>query len=151
MEARRYRYYEVWPIVFACWRRAILPRCCRNGPCRRTRNVAEHISSWADLITPHFTISEWEAAAAAEGKLSLDLYAACVVVGIEDLYPPIAYPTLTPQDRERLLGAALFCPCRGRAGAGLDGGAVGAVFNSGYLLWRSDIEIEGFVKRSAAA
>lgn len=59
MEARRYRYYEVW---------ANRVRIIETGyfaPMLSARTVppdkewAEHIS--ADLLTPHFTISEWEA------------------------------------------------------------------------------------------
>ena len=59
MEARRYRYYEVW---------ANRVRVLETGyfaPMLSHRNIppdkewAEHIS--ADLISPRFTISEWEA------------------------------------------------------------------------------------------
>lgn len=59
MEARRYRYYEVW---------ANRVRVLETGyfaPMLSSRTIppdtewAEHISS--DLISPHFTISEWEA------------------------------------------------------------------------------------------
>lgn len=59
MEARRYRYYEVW---------ANRVRVLETGyyaPMLSARTVppdkewAEHIA--ADLISPHFTISEWEA------------------------------------------------------------------------------------------
>jgi uncharacterized membrane protein len=59
MEARRYRYYEVW---------ANRVRVVETGyfaPMLSARSIppdkewAEHIS--ADLISPHFTISEWEA------------------------------------------------------------------------------------------
>lgn len=59
MEARRYRYYEVWA------NRVRIVETGYFAPMLSARTVppdkewAEHIS--ADLVTPHFTISEWEA------------------------------------------------------------------------------------------
>jgi len=59
MEARRYRYYEVWA------NRVRILETGYFGPMLSHRTIppdkewADHLSS--DLITPHFTISEWEA------------------------------------------------------------------------------------------
>jgi uncharacterized membrane protein len=58
MEARRYRYYEIWSsrvrVVETGYFAQILTP---DGP--SDKQWAEHLAN--DLITPHFTISEWEA------------------------------------------------------------------------------------------
>jgi uncharacterized membrane protein len=58
MEARRYRYYEIWSsrvrvIETGYFARMLSPQSTID------KEWAEHLA--ADLITPHFTISEWEA------------------------------------------------------------------------------------------
>ena len=58
MEARRYRYYEIWSsrvrvLETGYFARLLLP----EG--EQDEEWAEHLAR--DLITPHFTISEWEA------------------------------------------------------------------------------------------
>jgi uncharacterized membrane protein len=58
MEARRYRYYEIWSsrvrvIETGYFARLLGPQSAID------REWAEHLM--ADLLTPHFTISEWEA------------------------------------------------------------------------------------------
>lgn len=58
MEARRYRYYEIWSsrvrvIETGYFARLLSPQSVID------KDWAEHLA--ADLITPHFTISEWEA------------------------------------------------------------------------------------------
>jgi uncharacterized membrane protein len=58
MEARRYRYYELWSsrvrvIETGYFARILAPQTTID------REWAEHLA--ADLMTPHFTISEWEA------------------------------------------------------------------------------------------
>ncbi|HEX8097105.1 MAG TPA: DUF2270 domain-containing protein [Pyrinomonadaceae bacterium] len=58
MEARRYRYYEIWSsrvrvLETGFFSQLLTPEAATN------QGWAEHLSS--DLITPHFTISEWEA------------------------------------------------------------------------------------------
>jgi uncharacterized membrane protein len=60
MEARRYRYYEIWSnrvrMIETSYFAAIMgPEANSVGD----EQWAEHLAS--DLITPHFTISEWEA------------------------------------------------------------------------------------------
>lgn len=59
MEARRYRYYEIWSsrvriLETAYFAPMLMPE---NRPAEEA--WAEHLA--ADLITPHFTITEWEA------------------------------------------------------------------------------------------
>ena len=58
MEARRYRYYELWSsrvrvLETGYFARILAPQTTID------REWAEHLA--ADLMTPHFTISEWEA------------------------------------------------------------------------------------------
>ncbi len=58
MEARRYRYYELWSsrvrvLETGYFARILAPHTTID------REWAEHLA--ADLMTPHFTISEWEA------------------------------------------------------------------------------------------
>ncbi len=58
MEARRYRYYEIWSsrvrvIETGYFAQMLSPQSAVD------KDWAEHLA--ADLITPHFTISEWEA------------------------------------------------------------------------------------------
>jgi uncharacterized membrane protein len=58
MEARRYRYYEIWSsrvrvLETGYFAQLLGPQATIN------KEWAEHLA--ADLITPHFTISEWEA------------------------------------------------------------------------------------------
>ena len=58
MEARRYRYYEIWSsrvrVVETGYFAQIL-----SPESNSDRQWAEHLAN--DLMTPHFTISEWEA------------------------------------------------------------------------------------------
>jgi uncharacterized membrane protein len=59
MEARRYRYYEIWSsrvrvIETGYFANILMPE---NRPA--DESWAEHLA--ADLTTPHFTITEWEA------------------------------------------------------------------------------------------
>jgi uncharacterized membrane protein len=59
MEARRYRYYEIWSsrvriLETGYFANILMPE---NRPADEA--WAEHLA--ADLITPHFTITEWEA------------------------------------------------------------------------------------------
>ena len=59
MEARRYRYYEIWSnrvrmLETGYFAQMLLPERVSSDD-----SWAEHLA--ADLITPHFTITEWEA------------------------------------------------------------------------------------------
>jgi uncharacterized membrane protein len=59
MEARRYRYYEVWANRVRILETGYFAPMLSHRTIPPDKEWAEHIS--ADLITPHFTISEWEA------------------------------------------------------------------------------------------
>lgn len=59
MEARRYRYYEVWAHRVRVLETGYFAQMLSNQTIPPDKEWAEHIS--ADLLSPHFTISEWEA------------------------------------------------------------------------------------------
>ncbi|MBK7393768.1 MAG: DUF2270 domain-containing protein [Chloracidobacterium sp.] len=59
MEARRYRYYEVWANRVRVLETGYFAPMLSHRTVPPDKDWAEHIA--ADLITPHFTISEWEA------------------------------------------------------------------------------------------
>lgn len=59
MEARRYRYYEVWANRVRVLETGYFAPMLSHGTVAPDKEWAEHIS--ADLISPRFTISEWEA------------------------------------------------------------------------------------------
>jgi len=59
MEARRYRYYEIWSSRVRVLETGYLAQMLSPDGVEQDREWAEHLAN--DLITPHFTISEWEA------------------------------------------------------------------------------------------
>ena len=59
MEARRYRYYEVWANRVRILETGYFAPMLSHQTMPPDKEWAEHIS--ADLLSPHFTISEWEA------------------------------------------------------------------------------------------
>ncbi len=59
MEARRYRYYEVWANRVRVLETGYFAPMLSHRTIPPDKEWADHISS--DLISPHFTISEWEA------------------------------------------------------------------------------------------
>lgn len=59
MEARRYRYYEVWASRVRVLETGYFAPMLSHRTIAPDQEWADHIS--ADLISPHFTISEWEA------------------------------------------------------------------------------------------
>ncbi len=59
MEARRYRYYEIWSSRVRVLETGYLAQMLAPDGVEQDREWAEHLAS--DLLTPHFTISEWEA------------------------------------------------------------------------------------------
>jgi uncharacterized membrane protein len=59
MEARRYRYYEVWANRVRRLETGYFAPMLSPRTVAPDKEWADHVS--ADLITPHFTISEWEA------------------------------------------------------------------------------------------
>lgn len=59
MEARRYRYYEIWSSRVRVLETGYFAQLLAPESIPPDESWAEHLA--ADLITPHFTISEWEA------------------------------------------------------------------------------------------
>lgn len=59
MEARRYRYYEVWANRVRILETGYFAPMLSHRTIPPDKEWADHIS--ADLLSPHFTISEWEA------------------------------------------------------------------------------------------
>lgn len=59
MEARRYRYYEIWASRVRVIETGYFAQMLAPGGVLRDQEWASHLAS--DLLTPHFTISEWEA------------------------------------------------------------------------------------------
>ena len=59
MEARRYRYYEIWSSRVRVLETGYFAQLLAPEGAAPEEAWAKHLA--ADLITPHFTISEWEA------------------------------------------------------------------------------------------
>jgi uncharacterized membrane protein len=59
MEARRYRYYEIWSSRVRILETGYFAQLLLPESRPPEESWAEHLA--ADLITPHFTITEWEA------------------------------------------------------------------------------------------
>ena len=59
MEARRYRYYEIWSSRVRVIETGYLARMLAPEAVPADKDWASHLAS--DLLTPHFTISVWEA------------------------------------------------------------------------------------------
>jgi uncharacterized membrane protein len=59
MEARRYRYYEIWSNRVRVLETGYLASLLAPESVPRDQEWASHLAS--DLLTPHFTISVWEA------------------------------------------------------------------------------------------
>jgi uncharacterized membrane protein len=59
MEAKRYRYYEVWANRVRVLETGYFAPMLSHRTLPPDKEWADHISS--DLLSPHFTISEWEA------------------------------------------------------------------------------------------
>jgi uncharacterized membrane protein len=59
MEARRYRYYEIWSSRVRVMETGYLARMLAPDAVPPDKEWASHLAS--DLLTPHFTISVWEA------------------------------------------------------------------------------------------
>lgn len=59
MEARRYRYYEIWASRVRVMETGYFAQMLAPDSVPRDQEWASHLAS--DLLTPHFTISVWEA------------------------------------------------------------------------------------------
>jgi uncharacterized membrane protein len=128
MEARRYRYYEVWANRVRVLETGYFAPMLSHRTIPPDQEWAEHIS--ADLLTPHFTISEWEAVGRRLRANYLWIFILLAVSWTLKIYiHPSPIPTLTPQDIDRFW-EVFFA----RAQVGLAPGwfviLVGTIFNS---------------------
>ncbi|MEO8648614.1 MAG: DUF2270 domain-containing protein [Acidobacteriota bacterium] len=127
MEARRYRYYEVWANRVRVLETGYFAPMLSHRTIPPDSEWAEHVS--ADLITPHFTISEWEAVGRRLRANYLWIFTLLALSWSLKIYiHPSPIPTLTAEDRR--LFWDIF---EKRATVGLAPGwlvmTVGAVFN----------------------
>ncbi len=127
MEARRYRYYEVWANRVRILETGYFAPMLSHRTMPPDKEWADHIA--ADLITPHFTISEWEAVGRRLRANYLWIFILLALSWTLKIYiHPFPIPVVTPQDMEKFW-ELLFA----RAQVGLAPGwlvvFLGAVFN----------------------
>ena len=127
MEARRYRYYEVWANRVRVLETGYFAPMLSHRTIPPDKEWADHIS--ADLLSPHFTISEWEAIGRRLRANYLWIFMLLALSWSLKVYVhPSPIPTTSPADRERFW--ELFLD---RAQVGLAPGwlviLVGALFN----------------------
>ena len=127
MEARRYRYYEVWANRVRVLETGYFAPMLSHRTIPPDKEWAEHIS--ADLIAPHFTISVWEALGRRLRANYLWIFILLALSWALKIYiHPSPIPTLTTEDR-RLFWDVF----EKRATVGLAPGwfvmAVGVIFN----------------------
>ncbi|MDM7923804.1 MAG: DUF2270 domain-containing protein [Pyrinomonadaceae bacterium] len=127
MEARRYRYYEVWANRVRVLETGYFAPMLSHRTIPPDKEWADHIS--ADLLTPHFTISEWEAIGRRLRANYLWIFILLALSWALKVYVhPSPIPTASPADLERFW--ELFM---NRAQVGLAPGwlviLAGAIFN----------------------
>jgi uncharacterized membrane protein len=132
MEARRYRYYEVWANRVRILETGYFAPMLSHRTIPPDKEWAEHISS--DLVTPHFTISEWEAVGRRLRANYLWIFILLALSWTLKIYiHPDPIPTITDEDR-RVFWDVVFQ----RAQVGLAPGwlvvLVGAVFNAALIF-----------------
>lgn len=128
MEARRYRYYEVWANRVRILETGYFAPMLSHQTIPPDKEWAEHIS--ADLISPHFTISEWEAVGRRLRANYLWIFVLLALSWSLKIYiHPSPIPTTSMLDRERFWGLLLQ-----RAQVGPAPGwlviSVGVIFNA---------------------
>jgi uncharacterized membrane protein len=127
MEARRYRYYEVWANRVRVLETGYFAPMLSHRTIPPDKEWADHIS--ADLVTPHFTISEWEAVGRRLRANYLWIFILLALSWALKIYiHPSPIPAVSELDRERFW-QVLF----DRAQVGIAPGwlviFVGAMFN----------------------
>jgi uncharacterized membrane protein len=124
MEARRYRYYEIWSSRVRVLETGYFAQLLAPEGAVSEEAWAKHLA--ADLITPHFTISEWEAVGRRLRRNYLWLFALLALSWNLKVY---LYP----------FPAASFDKFIDRAAVGLIPGwlvfVIGFVFNSTLLFF----------------
>lgn len=100
MEARRYRYYEVWANRVRVLETGYFAPMLSHRTIPPDKEWADHIS--ADLLTPHFTISEWEAIGRRLRANYLWIFVLLALSWSLKVYVhPSPIPTTSPADLER--------------------------------------------------
>lgn len=132
MEARRYRYYEVWANRVRVLETGYFAPMLSQRTIPPDQEWAEHIS--ADLLTPHFTISVWEALGRRLRANYLWIFILLALSWTLKIFiHPSPIPTLTALDRDRFW-ELLFA----RAQVGIAPGwfvvLVGALFNAAIFF-----------------
>ncbi len=98
MEARRYRYYEVWANRVRVLETGYFAPMLSHRTIAPDKEWAEHIS--ADLIAPHFTISVWEALGRRLRANYLWIFVLLAVSWTLKIYiHPSPIPSITAEDR----------------------------------------------------
>jgi uncharacterized membrane protein len=128
MEARRYRYYEVWANRVRILETGYFAPMLSHQTIPPDKEWAEHIST--DLISPHFTISEWEAVGRRLRANYLWIFILLALSWSLKIYiHPSPIPTATAFDRARFWEIVLS-----RSQVGLAPGwlviSVGVIFNA---------------------
>ena len=99
MEARRYRYYEVWANRVRVLETGYFAPMLSQRTVAPDKEWAEHISS--NLISPHFTISEWEAVGRRLRSNYLWIFVLLALSWTLKVYiHPSPIPTATEADRK---------------------------------------------------
>jgi uncharacterized membrane protein len=98
MEARRYRYYEVWANRVRILETGYFAPMLSHRTIPPDKEWADHIS--ADLLSPHFTISEWEAIGRRLRANYLWIFLLLALSWSLKIYiHPSPIPTVTVEDR----------------------------------------------------
>lgn len=98
MEARRYRYYEVWANRVRVLETGYFAPMLSHRNIPQDKEWADHIS--ADLVSPHFTISVWEAVGRRLRANYLWIFILLAVSWSLKVYiHPTPIPSVTAEDR----------------------------------------------------
>ncbi len=132
MEARRYRYYEVWANRVRVLETGYFAPMLSHRAMPPDVEWAEHISG--DLLTPHFTITEWEAIGRRLRSNYLWIFVLLALSwGLKIYIHPYPIPSSTPYEQAEFWNI-LF----NRAQVGIAPGwfviLVGFIFNSLILM-----------------
>jgi uncharacterized membrane protein len=128
MEARRYRYYEVWANRVRVLETGYFAPMLSHRTIPPDKEWAEHIA--ADLMSPHFTISEWEAIGRRLRANYLWIFILLALSWMLKIYiHPVPIPWLSEDGKEVIFWKEFFH----RAQVGLAPGWLvvtgGAIFN----------------------
>ena len=132
MEARRYRYYEVWANRVRVLETGYFAPMLSHRVVPPDKEWADHIS--ADLIKPHFTISEWEAIGRRLRANYIWIFVLLALSWTLKIYiHPYPIPFVTPDDKLKFFEVFLT-----RAQVGIAPGWLvffaGFIFNALVLL-----------------